>query len=96
MQNILFQHCAAYFRASRIWNPPGIEPEPSELDFSALPTELRFISTNKFSIRYYIGFFALGTTTANFKQINTILDNKIQPSEMNAAEHTPAMPELIL
>jgi hypothetical protein len=91
MQNILFQHCAAYFRASRIWNLP--EPGPSELDFSALPTELSDISTNKFSISHYIGFFALGTTTANFKQINTILDNKIQPAEMNLAEHTPAMPE---
>ena len=92
MQNILFQHCAAYFRASRIWNPPGIEPGSSDLDFSAPPTELSDIAT-KFSISHYIGFFALGTTTANFKQINTILDNKIQPAEMNAAEHTPAMPE---
>ncbi len=67
MQNIFFRHLAAYFRASRIWNPPGIEPEPSELEFSALPTELSDISTNKFSISDYIGFFALGTTTANFK-----------------------------
>ena len=46
MQNIFFQYSAAYFRASRIWNPPGIEPGPSELDFSALPTELSDISTN--------------------------------------------------
>ncbi len=90
---ILFQHCAAYFRASRIWNPPGIEPGPTDLDSSALPTELSDISTKKFSISQYIGFFALGTTTANFKQINRILDNKIQPAEMNVAEHTPAMPE---
>jgi hypothetical protein len=93
MQNILFQHCAAYFRASRIWNPPGFESGPSELEVSALQTDLSDISTNKFSISQYIGFFALGTTTANFKQINTILDNKIQPAEMNAAEHTPAMAE---
>ncbi len=67
MQNIFFQYSAAYFRASRIWNPPGIEPGPSELEFSALPTKLNAISTNKFSISHYIGFFALGTTTANFK-----------------------------
>jgi hypothetical protein len=58
---------AACFRANRTWDPSGIEPGPSELEFSALPTELSDISTNKFSITHYIGFFALGTTTANFK-----------------------------
>ncbi len=73
--------------------PPVIEPGSSKLEYSALPTELNDISITKFSISHYIGFFALGTTTANFKQINTILDIKIQPAEMNAAEHTPALPE---
>jgi hypothetical protein len=38
------QHLDACFRASRGFNPPRFEPGPSELEFSALPTELSHVN----------------------------------------------------